>query len=926
MLSVAHRFTMSVRMSSTTPQVADNEITDETPSAPLVRVLITAVADADLDAALAVVGRQVYEPAPEVVVVGEGLDPAGDVDVAPTLEQAIGTTDPNVDYLWLLHADARPRPDALAALVSEIERNGASLAGSKLLKAGTMDELESVGGATDVFGEPHSGLDEGEIDLQQYDVVREVGFVQSASMLVRRDLAQGLRGLDPLLPPVAAGLDFSQRARLAGGKVISVPSSEVYHQARCGERGEGWREQAGRLRALSIAYSPLTLLWVVPYDFLVSIVDSIASLLLLRWRPLVWNLMSWAWNIFHLPSTIKQRRRLKAVRSEKDEELFRFHAKGSVRLRAIGEEVTGRALSLFDDDQALARGSRRVWRAPGIWGALLAALVILVAARGIIFAGVPNTGFSFPFEAPSIALDRWFAGWNDSGLGSASAVHPSVGATGLLSLVWFGAEGAARTLFTVVIAMVGVIGVGRLAGRIGLRGPGRYLAGLVAIAGPGTSALVGRGSWLVLCAAAVLPWAVRSVFVHPHQFGRSRFTYAGWALLLGGAVAAFSPLLAVAPLVVVAVWRLLGGDRASFILALVAAVGSVVGIAFLTGDPGWISDTAQRVDAPVGYLWLIAILAGAVPLLIEESRLRTVGLTGGSLSLLAIAAAGLIPMGPGAQEALLVLASLGAALVVAASLDNFSRDVFRLTATVGGAALLIMSVGVLMNGRLGLPADDVNDRFSFAVTLSEDAGPGRILFASSDRALVPGEARPGPGFWYRVLDGTGTTHDEVWLPPAGRSDRELRETLRSIASGAELRPGSALAPFAIDWVVLDGPSFVLDEMLLAQLDLVPIPLDPESRVYENDDAAPLAGTPEQPWVRSGTGFTGRPIDDRVPIAVSYDSDWGPDAQRSDWSLHVDGSAGRAGYRETGAGLAFPVATLVLLLGAIGMIGVGAYRR
>ena len=159
--------------------------------APRIKVIVTAVEGANITAALAAVHRQVYDPEPAVIVVapdGEGL-PA-DTVTAPTLEKAIGDTGPAFDYLWLLHADARPRPDALSALVSELERNEAALGGSKLLRAGTADELESIGSSTDVFGEPYTGIDEGEIDLQQYDVVREVAFVQSASMLVRRDLAQ----------------------------------------------------------------------------------------------------------------------------------------------------------------------------------------------------------------------------------------------------------------------------------------------------------------------------------------------------------------------------------------------------------------------------------------------------------------------------------------------------------------------------------------------------------------------------------------------------------------------------------------------------------------------------------------------------------------------------------------------------------------
>lgn len=912
---------MSVRMSSTTPQVADTEATEETLDAPRVRVVISVVGDADLDAALAVVRRQVYEPEPDIVVVG------GDADGVPSivnLEEAIGSTDPDVDYLWLLHSDARPRPDALAALVAESERNEASLAGSKLLKAGTMDELESVGGATDVFGEPYSGLDEGEIDLQQYDVVREVAFVQSASMLVRRDLAQGLRGLDPLLPPVAAGLDFSQRTRLAGGRVISVPSSEVYHQGRCGDRGKGWREQAGRLRAIVTAYTPLTLLWVLPYDFLVSVIDSLGSLLLGRWRPGVRHVYSWAWNTYHLPSTFRQRRRLRSVRAEGDEELFRFQARGSLRLRTVGEELSGRILSVFDDDQALARGSRRVWGSPGIWGAILAAGVVVFAARSIIFGGMPNAGYSFPFEAPSVALARWFGGWNESGLGAGVPVHPAVGLTGLVSFIWFGAEGAARTMLTLLLSLLGIVGMGRLGGRVGLRGPGRYLAGVVLMAGPGTALLVAGGSWLSLCAAAVLPWAVRACFVHPHEAGRSKMTYGGWALLSGLAVAAFSPVLALVPLIVVLVWRALGGDRASVLLGLIAFLGGLIGLGFIIGDLEWLLDPARRLGVVSDDYWLALILIAALPMLVIDVRGRLVAMTGGILALAALAAGRLAELGPGFEEPVFVTASFGAAFVVSGVLDGLSRNVFRWMAVAGGLAIVVTSVVGLSNGRLGLPAGDDNARLAFAATLSEESGPGRILHASVDRSLIPGEVRSGPGFWYRVLDGSGTTIDEVWLPQVLDGDEDLASSLADIASGAELRPGDRLAPFAVDWVVLEGPEFVLDEVFLAQLDLVPLPLDPTARVYENDRSVVLADSTAGPWMKDGVGFRGDATSGRVTLAVNYDEGWQPDPQSEGWWVTVAATDGEASW--VGDTLDTVLAGMVIGLIALSAVAVIAGRR
>lgn len=910
-------------MSQTTPQVADTQDLVEPTTAPRVRVVISVVQGADLAAALAVVGRQVYEPAPEVVVVGESaID--GVASVA-TLEEAIAGTDPSFDYLWLLHADARPRPDALASLIDEMERNEASLGGSKLLKAGTMDELESVGGATDVFGEPYSGLDEGEIDLQQYDVVREVAFVQAASMLVRRDLAQGLKGLDPLLPPVAAGLDFSQRARLTGGRVISVPSSEVYHQGRCGERGTGRREQAGRLRAMLIAYSPLTLLWVVPYDILVSIIDSVASLLLFRWRPAVRHLFSWLWNIYHLPSTFRQRRRLHLVRSEGDEELFRFQAKGSVRLRAIGEEVSSRVLSMFDDDQALARGTKRVWGSPGIWGALVAVMVALFAGRSIMFGGMPNTGFSFPFEAPSVALERWFSGWNESGLGSATPVHASVGLTGLASFLWFGAEGAARTVLTLGLGVAGIVGMGRLGGRLGLRGPGRYLSGLVLIAGPGTAALVGRGSWLALAAAATLPWAVRAAVWNP---GRRETTpgVLGWAVLTGAVLASFSPLLVLVPLLVVILWKALGRNRAKIWPALAVIAGGVVSVGFLIGDPGWLTDEARRIFPELEDIWPLLVVLVAAPLVAKGDRWRVVATIGGLMAVGGLLAYGLVPGGPGVEEALLITASLGAALTVAAALDRLSKNPFRLVAAAAAVVVLFLSVVSVGNGRLGLPEGDVNQRLSFATTLAHDPDPGRILHVSVDRSLIPGEVRSGPGFWYRALDGAGTTNDEVWLPAQLDGDEDLGVALEDIAAGTELRPGARLADFAIDWIVIEGPDTVLDEVLISQLDLVPVPLDPSARVYENDSAHPIAGTGQVPWQRSGVDFVGEAVDGPVSLSVNFDEGWGPEGEASAWFTTVDGAEGMATFQADSLRLTLSIVALAVVAGAVAAIAWGRRAR
>jgi hypothetical protein len=918
---------MSPRMvDAPAPQSAETQTTEDPSPAPRVSVLITSVEGADLEAALAIVRRQAYEPLPDIVVVGEVEDPPDDVTVISSLENAIAEAGSEVDYLWLLHSDARPRPDALTNLVRETERNEASLAGSKLLVAGTKDFLESVGSATDVFGEPYSGLEEGEIDLQQYDVVREVAFVRSASILVRRDLAQGLKGLDVLLPPVAAGLDFSQRARLAGGRVIIVPSSEVYHQGRCNEAGQGWREQAGRLRAMLTAYSPLTLLWLIPYDFIVSVLDAIGNLLLLRWRPTARYLRSWLWNVYHLPSTLGLRGGFRAVRSAGDEELFRFQARGSVRLRELGSELSARVLLIFDEDQALARSSRRVGSSPGIWGALLAALVLLVGVRGFLFSGVPDAGFSLPFEEASVAIDRWFAGWNETGLGSPNPVHPVVGVTGAVSWVLLGAEGVARILLTISFGVLGVLGMGRLSGRLGIRGPGRYLAGLVAIGGPGVAALTGVGSWLGLGAAAALPWAARASAAHPGE-RLGALTRYGWAIVAGLLLGSFSPLLAPVPLLFALLWKVVGGGEGRILLGLVVlASAGTVSAGFLLGDPGWALEPSRRLGLEVAVFWPVLVAVATVPIAFVANPARRLGLVGGLLSLSGLVAARAGAGGPGLEEAALILGSFGAAMVVSAGLNSFSSEPRRLLAVLASIAILLMSMADVSNGRLGLPNGQINERFDFASTLADEGGPGRVLVASTQRSDLPGEARSGPGFWYRLVDGDQMTIDEVWLAEKGAGDDALYSALESVASGSELRPGDRLGPFAVDWVVLLGPEFQLDEALVAQLDLVPTPLDPESRVFENPGAAPLAATEGSIWMRSGVGFSGDPGDGRVALAVNYDAGWGPEPERVDWSTSVSASNGEAIFEHSNIYLGLVIAAVGLLLIAGLLLGLGRVRR
>jgi len=414
--------------------------------------------------------------------------------------------------------------------------------------------------------------------------------------------------------------------------------------------------------------------------------------------------------------------------------------------------------------------------------------------------------------------------------------------------------------------------------------------------------------------------------VHPTDPVKGKLGPFAWVIVWSLLLAAMSPVLALVPLVTGLLAKALGDVRPRLWLALIGLVGLIVAIPFLLGDPGWVVEVDRRLGLQSAELWPVLLTVAILPLLFGEDGIGRLALLGAILSLSSLVLV-LVPIGgPGVEEALLITASFGTAIVVAAALDRWSLESRRALASVAALAILLLSVGSMAGGRLGLPGGDLNDQFGFAETLAEEGGPGRILLVSVDRMTIPGEARSGPGFWYRLVDGSGMTQDEVWLPGPLPGDDKLRAAIEHMASGSDLRPGATLAEFSIDWVVIDGPGSYLDDLLAVQLDLVPTPLDPDARVYENPNSVPMAAGGQTIWARDGAGFGGDPTTDRVRLSVNADSRWSPGPLGVDWAMSVAGEDGAARYRADPTGLVLSIASVGLLVLSLGAIVVARIRR
>ncbi|MFS0705485.1 glycosyltransferase, partial [Cellulomonas sp. 179-A 9B4 NHS] len=133
-------------------------------------------------------------------------------------------------WLWLLHDDSAPAPAALAQLVKTVgHAPSVAVAGCKQRTWTEPERLLEVGLRTTRSGRRVTDVEAGELDQGQHDGRTDVLGVGVAGALVRRDVWDALGGTDAALGPFGDGLDLSRRARLAGHRVVVVPTAVVRH-------------------------------------------------------------------------------------------------------------------------------------------------------------------------------------------------------------------------------------------------------------------------------------------------------------------------------------------------------------------------------------------------------------------------------------------------------------------------------------------------------------------------------------------------------------------------------------------------------------------------------------------------------------------------------------------------------------------------
>jgi GT2 family glycosyltransferase len=140
-------------------------------------------------------------------------------------------------WMWLLRDDTEPAADALAHLFVAVDgAPSVVIAGPKQRMADQRMVLREFGETLTRWGQRQAIVDR-ELDQAQYDRMSDVLAVGDAGLLVNVGILDTLGGFDPALDPLDAPLDLCVRARLAGHRVLAVPTAITY----VGQGPADWR-------------------------------------------------------------------------------------------------------------------------------------------------------------------------------------------------------------------------------------------------------------------------------------------------------------------------------------------------------------------------------------------------------------------------------------------------------------------------------------------------------------------------------------------------------------------------------------------------------------------------------------------------------------------------------------------------------------
>jgi len=239
----------------------------------------------------------------DAAIVADASNPSSDFEVSN-------------HWLWILHDDSAPEPDALAKLLAVVEQApSVAIAAPKMVHWNNKRSIAQLGLTLTPTGKLFS-LVSNQLDQSQHDDTDDVMAVGTAGMLVKTSVYQQLSGFDDSAPPLAADMDFSIRARLAGHRVVVVPEAKVRHAELSlnDERPRAWlgsgsktalRRAEVHLRLVYLPVALAALYWIALPA--IGVFNAVVRIAQKRPNQILAEISSSLWGFFTILARLKSR-------------------------------------------------------------------------------------------------------------------------------------------------------------------------------------------------------------------------------------------------------------------------------------------------------------------------------------------------------------------------------------------------------------------------------------------------------------------------------------------------------------------------------------------------------------------------------------------------------------------------------------------
>jgi GT2 family glycosyltransferase len=615
-----------------------------------------------------------------------------------------GQTDPNltrVEWIWLLHDDCEPAPQALERLLRAASRDrSVAVLGPKVLDGQDRRTLREAGISIDRAGRRITGIEPGEIDQGQHDHNKAVLAVGSAGMLIRRDVWDQLGGFDTRLRLFRDDLDFCWRVQAAGYRVQVVTDAVLYHRELSARRrrpaehgGIRTLDRRNALYVLAVNLPLLTMLWTVGGAVIGSISRAVYFALTKQLDMARAHAAAVGWLLFHPIRLWRARRRRARGRAEAYGAVRTFIPPARTFTR-VAERIAG----LISDGPPQASGgrhqaseeseedaqfvdtqsvARKIIGNPGVQLFTALLLVALIAERRLLGTSPLGGGALVPAWGGSAALWReYLAGFHPVGLGSTASAPPYVAVVAALGTILGG-----QAWLAVDVLLLGCVPLAGLTAYLATRRLVKATAARVLLAAsyallPVATGAIAAGRLGTAVAFTLLPLiaisAGRMLTGTPKKARR-----AAWAVgLLVAVAAAFAPL--------------------AWILAVVFAVAVLAARRWLASADPVNAAIVAVVPFFVLFPWSVHLLTDPTAF-ITEAGVQTAGLTTTGLAPSALLA--LSPGGPGVPP---VWVTAGFALALVATILPTRRT---WVTAVGWSAAIVGLLAAVIVSRLHVPTD-----------------------------------------------------------------------------------------------------------------------------------------------------------------------------------------------------------------------------